>query len=123
MKKFLLVLLIVLIAISVLAACSSLLQTGHDVEQEVEQYTQKVGDAAQAAGTLPAWVLIVAAIAIFFIGFGLIWKLIPGFIKFIALIVLAIFIAGVAYGLWQSPLVSGAIDKVDSYMEEQQRED
>ena len=119
MKKFLLVLLIVILVIGALAACTSVIQTKHDIEDNIDHYTEKIGDATQAAGALPAWVLIVAAIALFFIGFGLIWKLIPGFIKFIALIVLAVFIAGVAYGLWQSPLVSGAIDKVDTYIEQQ----
>ncbi|MFA5675521.1 MAG: hypothetical protein WDA65_03270, partial [Christensenellales bacterium] len=41
--------------------------------------------------------------ALFFIGFGLIWKLIPGFLKVIAIIALAVILAGTAYGLWESP--------------------
>ena len=116
MKKFLLVLLVVLIAITVLAACASLVQTERDIEQDLSHYTEKLPKA------LPGWVIIIGAIALFFIGFGLIWKLIPGFIKFIALIVLAAIVAGVAYGVWQIPIVDRAIDKVDTYMEQQQNE-
>jgi len=88
MKKFLLVLLIVLFAIGILAACAP-------VQQEtVEEYI----------GTLPGWVIIVGALVLFLIGFGLIWKLIPGFIKVIAIVALAVILAGAAYGLWESPL-------------------
>ena len=105
MKKFTLVLLIVLITIGILAACAPLQGVGTDVESY--------------ARTLPGWVIIIGAIVIFFIGFGIIWKLIPGFIKVIALIVLAVAIAGVAYGLWNIPIVDEAIDTVDTYMEEQ----
>lgn len=91
MKKFLLVLAVVLAAIGILAACAP-------VQQDVENY----------ARTLPGWVIIVAAVVIFFIGFGIIWKLIPGFIKILAIIALAVILAGSAYGLWQSPLADKA---------------
>lgn len=86
MKKFLLVLLIVLIAIGILAACAPL-------AEQVEGYV----------GILPGWAIIVGAVILFFIGFGLIWKLIPGFLKIIAIIALAVILAGTAYGLWESP--------------------
>ena len=55
------------------------------------------------ARTLPGWAIIVGAVVIFFIGFGIIWKLIPGFIKFLAVIALALVLIASAYGLWQSP--------------------
>lgn len=116
MKKFLLVLLIVLMAITVLAACASLVQAERDIEQDISHYTEKLPKA------IPGWVIIIGAIALFFIGFGLIWKLIPGFIKFVALIVLAVIVAGVAYGLWQVPIVDRAIDEVDTYLEQRQDE-
>ncbi|MDD5017338.1 MAG: hypothetical protein PHO15_04460 [Eubacteriales bacterium] len=103
MKKFLLVLLIVLFAIGVLAACAPL---------------QNI-DVAGYAHAVPVWVIIVGAIVLFFIGFGIIWKLIPGFIKVIALIVLAVAIAGVAYGLWQIPVVDELYDGAESYIEQQ----
>ncbi len=102
MKKFFLIILIVLFAISMLAACAPL------ENLDVEGY----------ARMLPGWVIIVGAVIIFFIGFGIIWKLVPGFIKVIALIALAVVVAGTAYGLWNIPLVDKAIDKVDSYMEQ-----
>lgn len=86
MKKFLLVLIIVIIAVGILAACAP-------IQEEVEGYV----------GTLPGWAIIVGAVALFFIGFGLIWKLIPGFLKIIAIIALAVILAGTAYGLWESP--------------------
>lgn len=97
MKKFLLVLLIVLFAIEILAACAPI--TG----AEVEAY----------AMSLPGWVIILGAIVLFIIGFGIIWKLIPGFIKFIALVALAIILAGAAYGIWHIAIVDEALDKVD----------
>ena len=101
-----------------LAACATLSQAKRDVEQEVDHYTEKANAATEAAHALPAWVIIIGAVALFFLGFGLIWKLIPGFIKFIALIVLAVAIAGGAYGLWQIPVVDKAIDTVDNYIEQ-----
>jgi hypothetical protein len=56
---------------------------------------------------------------LFFIGFSIIWKLIPGFVKVIALIVLAVAIAGVAYGLWQIPYVDkDMIDKAGNAIED-----
>ena len=86
MKRFLLVLAVVLAIIAVLAACAP-------VQQSVTEY----------ARTLPGWAIIVGAVVIFFIGFGIIWKLIPGFIKVLAVIALAVLLIASAYGLWQSP--------------------
>ena len=86
MKRFLLVLAVVLAIIAVLAACAP-------VQQSVTEY----------ARTLPGWAIIVGAVVIFFIGFGIIWKLIPGFIKVLAVIALAVILIASAYGLWQSP--------------------
>ena len=86
MKKFLLVLLVVLGAIGILAACAP-------ATANVEDYI----------GILPGWAIIVGAVVLFFIGIGLIWKLIPGFIKVIAIIALAVILAGTAYGIWESP--------------------
>ncbi len=100
MRKFLLVLIIVILAIGALAACAP-----------VENID--LSGAEDYVRALPAWVIIIGAIVLFFIGFGIIWKLIPGFIKVLALIALAVIIAGVAYGLWNIPLVDKAIDKVD----------
>lgn len=97
MKKFLLVLLIVLFAIEILAACAPINTA------EVQAY----------AMSLPGWVIILGAVILFLIGFGIIWKLIPGFIKFIALVALAILLAGAAYGIWHIALVDEALDKVD----------
>ncbi len=97
MKKFLLVLLIVLFAIEILAACAPI-----DTAQ-VEAY----------AMSLPGWVIILGAVVLFLIGFGIIWKIIPGFVKFIALVALAIILAGAAYGVWHIALVDEALDKVD----------
>lgn len=86
MKKFLLVVAVVFIIIGILAACAP-------VQQDVEDY----------ARTLPGWAIIVGAVVIFLIGFGIIWKLIPGFVKVLAVIALAVILAGSAYGLWNSP--------------------
>lgn len=105
MRKFLLILLIVLLAIGVLAACAP-----------IEHLGAQVGDYAKA---LPPWVIVVGAIVLFFIGFSIIWKLIPGFIKVIALIALAVIIAGVAYGLWTIPGVDkDMIDKAGNTIED-----
>lgn len=97
MKKFVLVVLIVLFAVEILAACAPI-------------DTAKVQAYAMA---LPGWVIILGAVVLFFIGFGIIWKLIPGFVKFIALVALAIILAGAAYGLWHFAIVDEALDKVD----------
>ena len=97
MKKFLLVLMIVLFAIEILAACAPI------DTAKVEAY----------AMSLPGWVIILGAVVLFLIGFGIIWKLIPGFIKFIALVALAIILAGAAYGIWHIAIVDEALDKVD----------
>lgn len=105
MRKFLLILLIVLLAIGVLAACAP-----------IEDIGAQVGDYARA---LPPWLIVVGAIVLFFIGFGIIWKLIPGFVKVIALIALAVIIAGVAYGLWKIPYIDKeAIDKAGNAIED-----
>lgn len=85
MKKFLLVVMAAAV-IAVLAACAP-------IQEEIEGYI----------GVLPGWAIIAGAVALFFIGFGLIWKLIPGFLKVIAIIALAVILAGTAYGLWESP--------------------
>jgi len=101
MKKFLLVVLIVLFAVEVLAACAPI-------------------DAAAitaSALTLPAWLIILGAVVLFFIGFGIIWKLIPGFVKFIALVALAIVLAGAAYGIWRIAIVDKAIDEINNIKE------
>jgi len=91
MKKFMLVVLIVIAAVAVLAACAP-----------VQAFGSQVGDYAK---TLPLWVIVVGAIIVFFIGFAIIWKLIPGFIKVLALIALVVIIGGVAYGLWNIPYI------------------
>jgi hypothetical protein len=87
MKKFLIVVAVVFLIIGVLAACAP-------IQQDVADY----------ARTLPGWAIIVGAVVIFLIGFGIIWKLIPGFVKVLAVIALAVILAGSAYGLWNSPL-------------------
>ncbi len=101
MKKFLLVLLIVLFAIEMLAACAPV-----DTAQ-----------IAASAMALPGWVIILGAVVLFLIGFGIIWRLIPGFVKFIALVALAIILAGAAYGVWHFAIVDKALDKVDELKE------
>lgn len=101
MKKFLLVLLIVLFAIEILAACAPV------NTEELQAY----------AMGLPGWVIILAAVVLFFIGMGIILKLIPGFVKFIALVALAIILAGAAYGVWHFSIVDEALDKVDELKE------
>ena len=89
MRKFLLVLLIVILAIGVLAACAPI----NSID---------LSGAEDYVRALPAWVIIVGAIV-----------LIPGFIKVIAIIALAVIIAGVAYGIWNIPLVDKAIVEVE----------
>ncbi len=86
MRKFLFVLLIVLLGIGVLAACAP-----------IEKIGTEAGDYVK---TLPSWAIILGAIVLFFIGFGIIWKLIPGFVKVIALIILAVVIFGISIGVW-----------------------
>lgn len=103
MKRFLIVLCVVLLLVGILAACAPIGKISNDVEKigaDVENYTK----------ALPDWVIIAGAVILFFIGFGFIWKLIPGFIKFIALIVLAAAIAGAAYGIWKIPAYDTAKD-------------
>jgi hypothetical protein len=86
MKKLLLMMIVIILIIGMLAACAS-------VPQGVEEYARK----------LPGWAIIVGAVVIFLIGFGIIWKLIPGFVKVLAVLALAVILAGSAYGLWNSP--------------------
>jgi len=104
MKKFFLIIMVVLCAIGILAACAPL--------------QASVAEGVEYAKLLPGWMIVLGAIVIFFIGFGIIWKLIPGFIKILALIALVVIVAGVAYGLWQIPAVSEAIDKADELKQE-----
>ena len=104
MKRFMLVILVVLCVIAVLAACAPL--------------QASVAEGVEYAKLLPGWMIVLGAIVIFFIGFGIIWKLIPGFIKVLALIALVVIVAGVAYGLWQIPAVSDAIDTADKLKQE-----
>lgn len=100
MRKFLLVLLIVLMALGVLAACAPM-------EQNIEEYVS----------ALPVWAIIVGAVILFFIGFGIIWKLIPGFIKVLAIIALAVILAGTAYGIWRIPLAQDILNETETLIE------
>jgi hypothetical protein len=104
MKKFLLVVLIVLFAVEILAACAPI-------------DTSDISNITASAMALPAWLIILGAVVLFFIGFGIIWKLIPGFVKFIALVALAIVLAGAAWGIWHIALIDKAIDEVDQMKE------
>lgn len=101
MKKFLLVLLIVVFAIEMLAACAPI----------------NAAEITASAMALPGWVIILGAVVLFLIGFGIIWKLIPGFVKFIALVALAIVLAGAAYGVWHIAIVDKALDEVEDIRE------
>jgi len=116
MKKFLFVLLAVLIAIAVLAACAPAAQIEDGVAPTgIVEFTKSLPDRMLGEDhAIPMWVIIVGAVIVFLIGFGLIWKLIPGFIKIIALLVLAGAIAGAAYGLWTIP----AYDKAKEIYED-----
>ena len=105
MKKILLVVLIVLISIGILAACAQVAT----IENGISDITQQITDRA-----IPTWVIIIGAVILFFIAFGIVWKLIPGFIKFIVLIVIAAAIAGAAYGIWTIP----AYDAAETFIEE-----
>lgn len=109
MKKFLLVLLIVLGVIGIMAACAP-------AAANVEEYV----------GILPGWAIIVGAVVLFFIGIGIIWKLIPGFIKVLAILALAVILAGTAYGIFESPLADkmnkGAEELRDSLLQERGEE-
>lgn len=104
MKRFMLVLLTVICVIGVLAACAPL--------------QASVDEGMEYAKALPGWAIAIGAIVLFFIGFGIIWKLIPGFIKVLALIALVVIVAGTAYGLWQIPAVNSAIDTADELKQE-----
>ncbi len=105
MKKFILVVLIVLVSIGILAACAQVAT----IENGISDITQQITDRA-----IPTWVIIIGAVIVFFIAFGIVWKLIPGFIKVIVLIVIAAAIAGAAYGIWTIP----AYDAAETFIEE-----
>ncbi len=104
MKRFLILLAVVMIVIAVMAACAP-------VQQNVTEYVR----------VLPGWAIIVGAVVIFFIGFGIIWKLIPGFVKVLAVIALAVILIASAYGLWQSPWADKANEA--SHQAEEIRDD
>ena len=111
MKKFLLVVLIVLVAIAVLAACSQ-------IETGINDVSAQITDRA-----IPTWVIIIGAIVLFFIAVGIVWKLIPGFIKFIVLLVIAAAIAGAAYGLWTIPAYDKAEELTNEIIDEIQTDE
>lgn len=109
MKKFISVVLIVLVAIGILAACSQVDKIEDGIDDITNQITQR---------KIPTWVIIVGAIVVFFIAFGIVWKLIPGFVKFIVLLVIAGAIAGAAYGLWTIPYYDDVEDFTEGVIEE-----
>lgn len=109
MKKFILVVLIVLVAIGALAACSQV----DKIEDGIDDITNKI-----AQRKIPTWVIIIGAIIVFFIAFGIVWKLIPGFIKFIVILVIAGAIAGAAYGLWTIPYYEDVEDFTEGVIED-----
>ncbi len=111
MKKFLLVVLIVLVAIGVLAACSQ-------IETGINEVSSQITDRA-----IPTWVIIIGAVVLFFIALGIVWKLIPGFIKFVVLIVIAAAIAGAAYGLWTIPAYDKAEELTNEIIDEIQTDE
>lgn len=116
MKKFILVVCAVLLVIGVLAACAPITS----IEDGIQDITSSITDRA-----IPTWVIIVGAVIVFLICFGIIWKLIPGFVKFIVLLVVAGAIAGAAYGLWTIPAYDKAkeiYDDVTDVIETQQTE-
>ncbi len=96
MKKFLVVITIVLCAIGILAACAPL--------------PTNLDEGAAYAKALPEWVIIVGAVVIFLIGFTIIWKLIGGFIKFVVILVLGLVLAGIAFGLWPKTEIENTVD-------------
>ena len=105
MKKFILVVLIVFVAMAVLAACAPI----------------KGADFSSFAGfvkSMPAWIIIIIAVILFFIGCGIVWKLIPGFVKVLAIIALAVVLAGVAYGIWNIPLVKDGLNYVNNLIQQ-----
>ena len=114
MKKFLLVVLIVLVAIGVLAACSQI----ETIEDGISEVSSQITDRA-----IPTWVIIIGAVVLFFIALGIVWKLIPGFIKFVVLIVIAAAIAGAAYGLWTIPAYDKAEELTNEIIDEIQTDE
>lgn len=106
MKRFLLIVFIVLIAMGVLAACAPI-------------ENLDFSSFANFVKSVPSWILIVAVVILFFIGCGIVWKLIPGFVKVLAIIALAVVLAGVAYGVWNIPFVNNALNDVNSFIQNQ----
>ncbi len=96
MKKFAFVILIVLCAIGILAACAPM--------------PANLDEGAAYAKSLPEWVIIVGAAVVFLIGFTIIWKLIGGFIKFVVILVLGLVLAGIAIGLWPKEQIKNTVD-------------
>lgn len=116
MKKIILVVFIVLILVGILAACAQV----ETIEDGIQNITASITDRA-----IPTWVIIIGSIVLFFICFGIVWKLIPGFIKIIVLIVIAGAIAGAAYGIWAIPAYDKAkeiYNDVTDVIETQQTE-
>ena len=96
MKKFLLVICIVLCAVGILAACAPL--------------PTNLDEGAAYAKALPEWVIVVGAVVIFLIGFTIIWKLVGGFIKFIVILALGLVLAAIAFGLWPKSTIENTVD-------------
>lgn len=96
MRKFILVIVIVLCAIGILAACAPL--------------PTNLEEGADFAKALPEWVIIVGAVVIFLIGFTIIWKLVGGFIKFIVILALGLVLAAIAFGLWPKEQIRNTVD-------------
>ena len=96
MKKFMLVICIVLCAIGILAACAPL--------------PTNLDEGAAYAKALPEWVIIVSAVVIFLIGFTIIWKLVGGIVKFVVILVLGLVLAGIAFGLWPKDQIRNTVD-------------
>jgi len=104
MKKFLLVVFLVLVAVGLLAACAP-------------NENLDFSSFAAFVKSTPAWIIIIAAVILFFIGCGIVWKLIPGFVKVLAIIALAVVLAGVAYGVWNIPFVKNALNGVNDFIQ------
>lgn len=96
MKKFMLVLVIVLCAIGILAACAPM--------------PSSVSEGAEYVKTLPEWAIIVGAAVIFLIGFSIIWKFIHGVVKVVVIIALALVLAAVAFGVWPKEEVDSTVN-------------
>jgi hypothetical protein len=106
MKKFLLVVALVLVAVGLLAACAPI----NNVD---------FSSFAAFVKSMPAWIIIIIAVILFFIGCGIVWKLIPGFVKVLVIIALAVVLAGVAYGIWKIPFINSALNDVNNFIQSQ----